>query len=250
MTKLSTKILEKIRKEKMIPKSRYYFILMHTLLGTAILSSVMIGGIAIAIVIRHLTLTDWELAHQFTGSHIRSALLIAPYIWLIFIGISILLADTLYKHTKKGYRLKLWQLIMTSVILSFVFGGTFYVTKADKPIEFSLSKKIPSYAEWKIKKAQIFVAPEKGVIAGEIIAIDEDEKMTIVDFKEKKWIIEKGEMRSRNEKPFEVGMQVGIIGETTNHEHFKAIRIAPWKQDFRPGNWQQLNIRKIPERNF
>ena len=246
MTKFSSKILDKIKQEKVTPRPRWYFILIHTLLGTAILCSIIIGGIAVAIFIRHLALTDWEIARQYAGGHMQSLILVIPYIWLIFIGFTLLLADSLYKHTKKGHRLRLWQLIGLSIGLSVIFGCLFYFTKADQPIEFSLSQNVPGYAEWKIRRDQVFVAPEKGIIAGEIVEIDENGKITVVDFKKQKWIIDKSEIKTANDnEPLEIGERVGVIGkwilerpevidETTGFRYFKAIKINPWQRDGRP----------------
>ena len=233
MTKLSSKILEKIKREKMTPKPRWYFALMHTLLGTAILSSVMIGGIAVAIVIRDLTLTDWELARQFAGGYTRSFIMLIPYIWLIFIGLTILIADSLYKHTKKGHRIRLWQLIAISITLSVIFGILFFFAKADQPIEESLNKNFQPYAAWKNKRDQVFVAPEKGVIAGKLVKREESEReeWKIIDFKGKEWTVD-----INNTADFELqkGMSVVIKGERTNGEHFKAEGIKPWRTDKAP----------------
>jgi len=250
MNKLSSKILEHIKKQNVTPRSRWYFALIHTLLGTAILTSIMVGGIAVAIVIRDLALTDWELAREFAGNNTRSFLMVIPYLWLIFIGLTILLTDSLYKHTKKGHRIKLWHLVVISIVLSIVFGGLFFFTKADQPIEESLSKNFKPYAEWKIRRDQVFVAPEKGVIAGKIVEIDENKKMRVVDFKEREWIIDGTEFRTREGKPYEVGERIGVIGEKTNHEHFKARRISSWKKDRRSSTSQKSGDRRFNERKY
>lgn len=250
MNKLSSKILQKIKKEKVTPRPRWYFILMHTLLGTAILTSIIIGGIAVAIVIRHFTLTDWELARQFAGGHVRSFFLIIPYIWLIFIGLTIFLADLLFKHTKKGHRIELWKLVAASVALSIIFGSLFYFTKTDQPIEEGLRKNLRPYEQWENKRNQIFVAPEKGVLAGEIVRINQDEEWIVVDFKDKKWLVDISDAMMRGELTFEVGMRVGMIGEMIDQDHFKAKRIGPWKKEMRPLFPPKAINMKINERKF
>ncbi len=152
MSKLSNKILDKIKKGKVTPKPRWYFVLMHTLLGTAILTSIIIGGIAVAIVIRNLSLTDWELARQSAGGHVRSFFMIIPYIWIIFIGLTIFLADLLFRHTKKGHRIEIWKIIAASVAISMVLGGLFFITKADKPFEDGLRRNLRPYEQWEKKR--------------------------------------------------------------------------------------------------
>lgn len=230
MSKLSSKILRQIKKDKVTPRSRWYFVLMHTLLGTAILTSILIGGIAVAIVIRHFSLTDWELARQSAGGHVRSFFLIIPYIWIIFIGLTIFLADLLFRHTKKGHRIAPWKLVAASIAISIVLGGLFYITKADKPIEEGLRKNLRPYEQWENKRNQIFAAPEKGVLAGEIVRIDHDKEWIVIDFKDRKWFVDISDAMIRGELSFEVGMRVGMIGEMTDKAHFKAERIGPWRK--------------------
>jgi hypothetical protein len=229
MTKLSNKILDKIKKEKMTPKPRWYFLLMHTLLGTAILTSIFIGGIAVAIVIRQLTMTDWELARLSAGGHIRSFFMIIPYIWIIFIGLTILLAEVLLKHTKKGYRIESWKLATASIVLSLFFGGLFFITNADRPIKEGLKEHIPPIERWENKRNEIFVAPERGVLAGEIIEISHDLEWIIIDFEGRQWFIDISEAKMRQEIPFEPGMFVGMKGEMIDEEHFFAVWVAPFK---------------------
>lgn len=243
MNKLSSKILRKIKKDKVTPKSRQYFMLMHTLLGTAILTSIIIGSLAVAIVIRHFTVTDWELARQFAGGHVQSFFMLMPYIWIIFIGLTIFLADMLFKHTKKGYKIKPWKLVAGSIAISIILGGLFYIVKADKPIEEGLRQNLRPYEQWGNRKNQMFAAPEKGVLAGEIIRINQTEEWIIVDFKDKKWFVDISDAMMRGELSFEVGMRVGMIGEMIDQDHFKAERIGPWRNGMRPPI-------KINERKF
>lgn len=250
MSKLSHRILRKIKKEKVTPKPKWYFMLMHTLLGTAILTSIIIGGIAVAIVIRHFTLTDWQLARQFAGGPVRSFIMLIPYIWLIFIGITILLADLLFKHTKKGYKIEPWKLAIASILISIILGGLFYIAKADKPIEEGLKRNLRPYEQWQNRRNQMFAAPEKGVLAGEIIEINSDEEWIVVDFKNKKWLVNISEAHTPIRIGFEVGMKVGMLGEMIEKGHFKATRIAPWKKEMLPPMPPKEIMMKINERKF
>ena len=229
MVKLSNKILNRIKKEKVTPKPRWYFILIHTLLGTAILSSMIIGSIAVAIIIRHCTLTDWELAHQFTGGHLHSFFMFIPYIWIIFIGFSILLADLLFKHTKKGYRIEPWKIISASIVLSIIGGGLFFITKADKPIENELRKNIPPYVQWEKRRNRMFIVPEKGALAGELTEIKSDKEWILIDFKNKQWSVDVGQAKTHGENNFKPGIKIGILGKMIDEKHFQARQIKLWR---------------------
>lgn len=231
MTKLSSKILRKIKEGKVTPKSRWYFIFIHILLGTAILTSIMIGGMAVAIIIRHCAATDWEMADRFSNGPVRSFFLIIPYIWFILIGITIFFADTLFKYTKKGYRVKLWQIITASVALSIILGSIFFFTKADRPVEEGLRTNVESYAEWIEKRNRLFADPEKGILAGKIIFIEPNQVWELLDFHGKEWLVETSNAANNFYFNAEAGMYVGMIGEMISQNHFRALRINPWRID-------------------
>ncbi len=225
MNKLSQKIIEKIKKNKINPKPKWYFILMHTLVGTATLSSILIGAIATAIVIRHLSLTDWELMHHSMGGHIRSFFMIVPYIWIIFIGITILLAELIFKQSEKAYRIESWKITLISIITSIFLGGLFYITNADRPIENGIRNNFHPYLQWEHERMKKLIMPEKGIIAGEIIQSDKNKKWIVIDFKNHKWIVDIRAAEKNNKINFKKGMQVGIIGEMIDKTHFKAGKI-------------------------
>ncbi len=230
--KLSDKILEKIKKENVTPKPRWYFVLMHFLLGMAVFISMVVGSLAVAIVIRNFNLTDWELAHQITGGRIKSVVVVLPYLWLAFIGLVILIADRLFIHTKKGHRVKPWIIAMGTILGSIVLGTGFYYSKLDQPIENILREHVQIYKEWEIKKHEIFASPDHGVLAGKIIKIDPKNEWLIVDFKGKEWFIniQNAELKFKGEP--ELYMMVGIMGEKIDDSHFEAHHIRLWKKTF------------------
>lgn len=250
MSKLSNRILDKIKKERVTPKSRHYFMLIHTLLGTAILTSVIVGGIAVAIVIRHFTVTDWELARKFAGGHVRSFFMLIPYIWIIFIGLTIFLADILFKQTKKGYRIAPWKIAIASIAISFVLGGIFFIANADKPVEESLRKNLRPYEQWENRRNEMFAAPEKGVLAGKIIEINSNEEWIIIDFKDKKWFVDISQAKTHGEASFEIGMQVGMMGKMIDKDHFEAKQIGPWKNGIQQPMHPKEAMMIINERKF
>lgn len=230
MTSLSSKIIERIKQENMTPKPRWYFLLVQGFLGLAFIISMVLGSIGIAIVIRHFTVTDWEMARQFSGSHIRSFFLILPYLWLIFIGLILLLSELLLKHSKKGYRVNSWKFVALSIGLSIFFGGVCYFTEVDQPLEQGLRENFGPYAVWQDRQNEIFVSPEHGVLAGRIARIDSDAEWLVIDFRNEPWFVDISNAIMKGKFAINIGTHVGMIGEVTSLNHFKADRIGPWKR--------------------
>lgn len=245
MNRLSDKILEKIKEKKVKPKPRWYFILMHTVLLFAMVLSIIVGSIGIAIVIRHFSWTDWELAQRFSGGHVRSFFVLLPYLWLALIVLAVILADQLFKHTKRGYRFRPWLIILGSIVLSINFGYIFYLAKLDRPVEDVLKTKLPYYEAMEQKRNKLFAAPEMGVLAGEIKSIPSDQEWVIMDFRNHEWVVYIGEARfKQNFVPVE-GLKVGLLGDLTPEDYFKARVITLWKMGLTmPPPPLQLKIEK------
>ena len=230
MDSFSSKILEKIKQEKVTPKSRSYFVCLNILLILAIIISIVIGSLATAIVIRHFSLTDWELAHQFSGGNIKAFFILLPYLWFVFILFAIFFADQLFRQTKTGYRRKSWVILLISILLSLNFGYILYLAKLDKPFEDILISNIPFYKNLEKHRNQLFAAPDMGVLAGQIIAINSEEEWILMDFADNKWFVSVDKAKIKNNFiPLE-GINVGMLGAPIDENHFEAKMITLWKK--------------------
>jgi hypothetical protein len=229
MTKLSSKVLDRIKKEKVTPKPKWYFILMHSLLLLTVTISIVLGSIAVAIVIRHLTSADWELIHIAIGGKVRSFIILLPYIWLLFIGIVLLIADRLFKHTRKGHRIPAWKVALGSVMISVCFGLIIFAIRADRPVEKGLRDYVKPYAEWQEYRQKVFNAPERGILIGRIAEIHPKAEWMVIDFMHQEWLVDISSASLYREfKPY-VGLPIGIKGKKVDNFHFRASQIAPWR---------------------
>ena len=232
MTKFSNKILESIHENKVTPKSRKYFIFIHTLISLVIFGMMVVGSLGIAIVIRTLMSIDWELARHLTGGHLKSLLILTPYLWIFFIILLILIADMIFRNsTKRGYRYKTLTISIVSAIIILLGGNILFAAKADRPVEDALRKHFSPYQTWEREKEKMFAAPEKGVVAGEIKRITQDKEIIIVDFKGREWKIDISKEDIRPEFIPEVGMRIGIMGRKVDDRNFEPKNIRAWGED-------------------
>ncbi len=226
MSKLSKNILEKIKKEHIKPKPKWYFILMHSLLWSSVLVSIFLGAMATAIILRHSMTTDWMVMHHVAGGKMCALMMSLPYLWFAFIGLVLFLANKLFKHTKTGYRAKPSLIIVFSILISITFGSLFYAIKLDHPFENKLRKHLPHYEQRKEQLAHKMVNPDKGVIAGEITDIDLESELILIDFKGWEWKVDIQNIQ----QSLKLGAEVGIFGKKTGEDTFKAERIKPLKR--------------------
>lgn len=227
MTKLTKNILEKIKKEQIKPKPKWYFILMHILLWTSVVISIFLGAMATAIILRHSLSADWTLMNRLAGGNVKAFIMILPYFWFAFIALILFLASKLFCHTKKGYRIKPWIVTTGSIMISIVFGIVFYISHLDEPFEGRLRQHLPYYEQRQENIKQRLVNPEKGVLAGKIIQITPQTKLIIIDFKKMEWEVD---IRHANHGPLKEQMHVGMIGQPVGNFVFKAHIIKPLKR--------------------
>ena len=92
MTKLSKKIVSKIKKEHIKPHSRLHFLLIRGMMWFCILLSIHFGSVAIAIILRHLSGAELPMAQRFAHGNPMGFVIALPYLWIAFTAGALILA--------------------------------------------------------------------------------------------------------------------------------------------------------------
>ncbi len=179
--------------------------------------------------IRHLVLAHWELVAHIRPNPIMRIPILLPYIWMFFIGLVIFVADTLFHQTKKGYRLRPLYIVLGSTFTSIILGSAFYLIKADQPFEHVIRQNFPPYRAWEEREAIQFIAPQLGVLAGEIKDIENEEQWQLIDFNGELWVVNVAEAEFSEALTPSVGEKVGMRGELIERGLFKAIQVNNWE---------------------
>ncbi len=230
MTNLSKSVLDKIKKGNIKPKSRLYFVLIHVTLWSFAVLSVALGGLAIAVILRHFLLTDWMILRQASGGSLRSFVTILPYLWFLFMGLTFFFAKYLFAHTKNGYKFKPVYISIASVLLSVVVGSLFFTIKLDVPVETSLREHVRPYNTLQQHREKMFVAPDRGVLPGRIIKIDADNKIVIIDPKNNEWLIDISDALIKDGVNLKEGERVMVIGKKESNGLFSATEVRQFKK--------------------
>ncbi len=208
MSKLSSNILKKIKKNKVKPKSYWYFLLLHAAVWTAFIATLLISSLGISVAVRHILAIDWELARHVSSNPLK----FMPLFWILIIVLAIVAADWAFKKTQRGYRFKVSHIVIASVGLSIVLGGGLFALSADQIFEENLSQRVTPYHNWKKRHAVKFIAPDKGVLAGEITHIDLDEEWRLIDFRGSLWVVDISNAKIAQDVAKEIGSKVGMRG--------------------------------------
>lgn len=151
---------------------------------------------------------------------IKAFAVMLPYIWLVFVGITVLLASRLFTHTKKGYRIRPVFVVLGSILLSLALGVILYFAKVDQPVEERLRDHLKPYEQWQERKQTHFLAPEKGVISGRIIEFNRGEQAFILmDIKKNEWDVD---LENADYPPLLLKKPVVVSGEDLGNFQFEA----------------------------
>ena len=242
--KTTTSIMEKIEQEKVMLKPKWSFLLKNYTFWTLGLVALLVGGAASSVIIFTLVNSDFDVYRYLNGSGLKYIFIMLPYIWFIFFTLFIIAAYYNIKHTKHGYRYKLYVVILTALAASVILGVVFYYFGLSHAIDNSFGKHFPGQKPFLEKKQQLLVQPEKGLLAGTIISVDEKDSFEFKDFNGKKWTIVSNYLQDPHKPFLEKSSDIIIVGEMIENNIFKACSLRPMHVMGENGKLKKERIKK------
>ena len=184
---------------------------------------------SISVIIRIISGAEWDVVRRAGGGHIKSFMLVLPYIWLVLLGLIMFVANKLFIKTKKGYRYKPVFVVMVSIFISLVLGVALYFVGAGHAVERGLMQNIGPYAKWQQKRDSMLVEPGRGVLVGKVIQISPGVNLIVIDFKSTKWTVDTTKAKFKNDFKPQIDLSVGVLGKKISKDIFEADRILPWQ---------------------
>ncbi len=227
MRDLSQNILSKIKKKNIKPSPRWKFLLKNYAWWFAGGLSVIAGGVGSSVIYYMLVNNDWDIYQYVDTSLVAFILVSAPYFWLVFFIIFIFLADYYLKHTKYGYRLSLIKVISWTMLASIILGFIFYNIGVAQFIDKELSQTVPIYNDLTHNRAKFWMQPEKGLLLGIILEIENNDNFVIRDLSNKIWQIKGDNLLVLGPVDFSVGAQIRLIGNISGDNEFSAKNLRP-----------------------
>jgi len=238
--------MKKIKKDKIKPISKKYFIARKILINFFLIFSIFIWAISIAIVFWYLYEADWYLSHKIWLIKITTTFL--PIFWLIFLFFSSILSYYNFKQTEKWYKFYLWQIILSNILISFLLWIIFYFSWFSQKVEEKIQNNISHYREifvWnKISRMKkIWQNEDSGLLLWIIIKSTESfNPLLLKDTNNKIWkIIISDKTIIRHELELKVWLKIKLIWEKTEENTFIATEIRPFIWNWK---WIEENHRK------
>ncbi len=226
MTDISKKTLEKIKKEQLHPKPRWYFLTRNYFFWFMFVLTTLLGGIAFGMILLITGNLDWDV-YQYLGISLPEALVVhLPYLWIALLIIFIFVTYYNFIHTRKGYRYRFIFIFFISLLLSAALGFGFYQYGWTETVERQLRIRFPGYQRMVYTSENQWTQPKKGLLSGTIIEIDsENNLLLLTDYRDREWSIDISQARIRGNIPLTEGLEIKIIGQQLSEDLFEAIEI-------------------------
>lgn len=243
--KISQHVLETIKKDHVTPKPRWHFVLWHALLWVSVGLVVLVGSIGMGLLFEELETTEWDLSYKVSGDFLHWFLLFFPYIWIGILGITLIFAYKTFAATPHGYRYKPWVIIGVAIFCSLAGGIILQYTEVTDVIEIKTQQFLSPYANLQQKRAEIFVAPQYGILGGNIIMVSPSE-FILRDTLGRQWVITHKNIAAKSLSFLQRGVRVIAVGYPTSDSTFEAQYVRIWKKQL-PHKLSIIFIRKQKE---
>ena len=227
MSDISKNVLREIRERKLRPYPRWHFVFRRSVVWTIFCISILLGSLSAGIVIFRIQHAEWDLYPYLNDNVTAFLLLIIPYFWLLFLAGFSLLAYHYFRRTERGYRFRAFWVVLGAIVISIMGGLLLYNTGLPEYIESAFYDKVSFYRVLQENKQRVWVAPDKGLLAGRIVKVISARAVQLEDLTGNVWTIDiSGTIWRGGLTPGE-DIKIKIIGKRDKERHFVAGEIRP-----------------------
>jgi len=227
MTDISENVIKKIKKENLNPYPKKYFFLKKSVTWTLFGVSILLGIIACSVIIFQIKHTDWDLYHLLNYTFLDYMIIILPYFWIIFLFIFLVVAYFYYRRTAKGHLINTTIIILSSILFSIIGGFLLYQTGFSENLESLFQERIPFYRKLNPGMHRMWMSPQNGLLAGEIVKLISAQVIEIEDLQGNVWEIDISNTIWRGKLRPGIGLKIKLIGKKTGDNKFIAKEIRP-----------------------
>jgi hypothetical protein len=149
MNKIKEDILNKIKNGEIKKTSPWFFVTKDYFFKLLFAVSIILGSIGFSSALIQLFMKpEGHMEVSFTKDWFHYFLVSAPYIWLIFLGLFVLIGWFNFKNTETGYKKANKTIILSSVIISLVLGGVLFASGVGKKVDDGFKNKVRPYKEF------------------------------------------------------------------------------------------------------
>lgn len=229
---LAQRVLHRIEGEHLSPRPRWEFLLKNYVFWSLGALAVVLGALAFSATLFEIQNVDWRLASATHASFFSFFFAAAPLFWIITLVLFMVVGYTNIRHTNHGYRYSLPTIALGAVLLSSTLGSGIYSAGLGRQVEELLGDYPPFYRPTMAVQESWWLAPEKGLLSGELVQVDPDvTSFTLNDFSGRTWEVDGRDLHPRDLITVARGGEVRVVGTPTTAADgiFHACFVFPWE---------------------
>jgi hypothetical protein len=165
-------ILKRLENTQCKPKARWRFIAKRAALWVPGFLAVMTGALSISVAIFSFVNSGWRF-HRITHDSFLDFFVGAlPYMWIVLTVVFLAVAIHQLRRTDRGYRYRLPELLLGSILLSIVLGVLIFMFGLGARLDVFATKMMPLHHGVIDRIETTWQAPEKGRLIGVVSPID------------------------------------------------------------------------------
>lgn len=224
---LSESIVAKIKERGLIPRPRWRFILKNWAIWLSGAAALLIGAMAFSVILYLFKYNTWDIYQNTVLSGAKFFLLTLPYFWLLFLALFVFIAYYNLRHTRGGYRYRLYLIIIVPILISIILGMFFFAAGWGQKIDSILGRHAPFYGQVFNRQMMFWFNPEEGRLAGVVVEVSADRQdFLLLDPVGETWTV-----LSRSGKAFPSFVKsdeaVNVLGSAIDDNEFVASFVKP-----------------------
>lgn len=226
MNKISEKVLQKIKKDHIKPAPKWQFVVRDGGQWTAFALLIILVVIAFALLWYFWSEGPWLHGGRFGFGLIFGRMpILLVVVFILMSGLA--LFD--FRNTGKGYRFSIFKISLILALVAGVFGWSINYFGMSARMDRTFGN-MPYYQNRESYMRDVWQKPENGLIAGEIMEINNNKNYVLRDFDGRIWHVDASQALWRHDIIPEIGLRVKLIGKAS-YNNFTAEEVRPWMRN-------------------
>ena len=227
---LSASILSRIHTEHLTHVPRWQFLCTEYGIWALWFVSVFVGAISFSVMLFFMQHAGFAL-YEATHDNIFGFLLdVMPFAWIVVFVLMALFAHFNLRHTKHGYRYKVWQVLLSSIVCSFIGGVFLHMVGMSFLVDDFMNKEAPFFGGLQGIETRMWQKPKEGRMIGTYTGKTEiDDVVLFTDNNGASWQLNIAELNPMDLDSLYEGTEVRVLGvpSSTKESFFQGCGVFP-----------------------
>ena len=228
---LKETVLAKLEGECIQPRPKLFWHCQSCLVWVLWGGSVLLGAVSVAVLIfaaAHMRFALYEATHD---TPLSFALEVLPYIWVVVFVLMAALAYFNFRHTKRGYRYPLAQVVISSLVFSIIGGAVLHLAGVGQALDARLGAYMKTYHSLEERELARWQRPKAGRLVGRMVSSASSSSVVVfTDRNRSTWQLETMDLHAPDRRVLLSGKQVRVLGldASTTARTLHACGVFPW----------------------